>query len=143
MKNLLRSLVIILILTSCGGLKNFPVSPDLYENKWVLEMENSLSKKNDIYLIFDKKNSRFGGFGGCSSIGGEYSMVKGFIRFSKIFSTQKSCAESKDTESALLSLLEEANQIRMEKDKLYLYKEKILLLSFKKQPFNEVPFSKN
>lgn len=133
MKKLFRSLVIILILTSCGGLKNFPVSSDLYENKWALEMENSLSKENDIYLIFDKENSRFGGFGGCNSIGGEYSMVKGFIRFSKIFSTQKSCAEGKESESAFLALLKEADQIRMEKDKLHLYKGRMLLFSFKKQ----------
>lgn len=137
MKKLLYFLTVLLtlVLVSCAGLKNSVVSSELYENKWVLKMGNSDPKNNEIYLIFDKESSRFGGFGGCSSIAGECLIIKGFIRFSKIFSNKQHCSENNDDESAFISLLEEADQVRIERGKLYLYKEKMLLLSFEKQVF--------
>lgn len=132
MKNLLF-ILLGFIVTSCkttGSLvtKNNKIS--INKTQWILEDE--LSKHPEI--TFNIENGRVYGNAGCNDYFAEIhtddSDKNLFI--SNIGATRKSC-DNISTESRYLSVLEKVTNYRISENELHLYKDRVLLMKFKRK----------
>jgi len=88
------------------------------------------------YLVFDQKNGRYSGFGGCNRITGSYSVDKlNKIHFSQGASTLMACAKGMDIEAQLLKALTMTDSYFIESNTLQLYRARMApLAKFKAAP---------
>ena len=108
---------------------------NLENSKWVL---TSIAGKKlpeaepTPFLVFNKKESSAGGNSGCNEYGGKYKTEGDKISITKIISTMRACIEDDrmNTERELLDGLKQTNRFEIKVNKLNLYKNKRLLLTF-------------
>lgn len=124
-----------LIIVSCGTVPTGESAISALKNEWVLQDVNiSQSGLNaePITIIFDAEEpNRISGFAGCNWYGGSYSIQEDNIEFSQVFSTKRACPDL-DIESEFLNLLNDVNRFEIRGNNLYLYKDKLVYLHFKK-----------
>lgn len=135
MKKLLIPVLSILFF-SCSS----KLSPDhKWENKkWVLmEILDSpvqlSGTEKDAHIIFNKKEQRFTGSGGCNRINGSYSMdTKGNLSFGQTLSTKMSCPDMA-FEDKFLAQLAGVTSYELKEGKLVMKKGKKKIFVFMKQ----------
>jgi heat shock protein HslJ len=108
---------------------------NLEDKKWVLESigENPLPKvQEEAFVNFDAEKKSAGGNTSCNAFGGDYETNGDEIAFSQMISTMRACIEDKrmDIERDFLDGLRNANRYQVSGDKLLLYHDQKLLLTF-------------
>lgn len=108
---------------------------DLTSRKWMLKTIGETDvelEKNAPFINFDAQKRSAGGTGGCNSFGGSYESDDRTIKFGNMISTMMACeAEDRMTiEHGLLDGLGKANRYEIKGEVLYLYRDKVELLSF-------------
>ena len=100
--------------------------------KWALIESGKPVNANGkpIYLHFLK--DKFQGYTGCNTMMGTYTRQGEALSLHKLKSTGEQC-EDTGLQEAFLSLLSEVNRIQIQAGMMELYKDKILLLKFRKQ----------
>jgi heat shock protein HslJ len=104
------------------------------ERRWLLrvlqnEEITTLPEAREIFINFNAEEKRFGGFAGCNSFSGIYSLDENKLNLERIVSTKMMCPEI-DTETKLFTVLQEINSFRMEDDKLILLKGETVMAEF-------------
>ncbi|MGI9526229.1 MAG: META domain-containing protein [Weeksellaceae bacterium] len=124
-----------LLLAACGTTAVTSNKVSDLEGVWNLQNDGQTTLgigNNPITLIFDPSSEdNISGFSGCNNYGGTMSGKSGFISFSNIYSTKMSCPYL-DLEDDYLDLLKQVDRFEVSRKDLYLYKNKLLLLHFKK-----------
>jgi heat shock protein HslJ len=108
----------------------------LEDKKWVLE---SIKNRNlpeieiNPFINFDRQKKSAGGNTGCNVFGGSYTASGETIRIFDIISTMRACIEDErmDVERQFKNGLENANRYEIQGRKLHLYRNKVLLLTFR------------
>jgi len=108
----------------------------LQDKKWVLEAiagKSAGAVGENAFVSFDNKKGSAGGNTSCNAYGGEYTAKGSTISITHIISTMRACIEddSMNIESLLLTGLNDADRFEIKDGKLYLYKGKELLLTFR------------
>ena len=109
----------------------------LENRKWILEAigDAKVGKLEETpFLSFDAEKKSAGGNTSCNAFGGSYETSAGVkIRIFDTFSTMRACIEDDrmDIERGFLSGLREADRYKITKDKLKLFKDSKLLLTFR------------
>ncbi len=108
----------------------------LENRKWVLETIKTrrLPKVEMIpFINFDKSKLSAGGNTGCNVFGGNYSTTRDTIAITNVISTMRACIEDErmSVEREFKNALENANRFEIAGGKLNLYRNKVLLLTFR------------
>jgi heat shock protein HslJ len=108
----------------------------LEDKKWVLEsIKNRNLPKIEInpFINFDKTKRSAGGNTGCNVFGGSYTASGETIRIYDVISTMRACIEDErmNVEREFKNGLQDANRYEISGRKLYLYRNKTLLLTFR------------
>ena len=108
----------------------------LENRKWVLEsIKNRRLPKVEItpFINFDKSKMSAGGNTGCNVFGGSYSTTRETIAITNVISTMRACIEGEgmNVEREFKNALENANRFEVAGNKLNLYRNKVLLLTFR------------
>jgi heat shock protein HslJ len=111
-------------------------SVKLENKKWVLDsVKNRRLPKIESkpFINFDKEKGGAGGFTGCNSFGGNYTVNGETLRIFDIISTMRACIEDDrmNVERDFKDGLDKANRFKIFQDKLNLYQDKTLLLTFR------------
>ena len=109
-------------------------SESLYNNKWSLRKIITVKESYDVngkaFIRFDEKKQSAGGNGGCNAFGSTTLVSSNTVSFSEIFSTKMFCEGVQEQENAYMSNLAAANRFEIRGDRLFIYRDKILLLEF-------------
>jgi len=118
---------------TCTG--NEAKESSLYDKKWFLvkiydgaSTEEVLEKK--AYISFNKEKKNAGGNGSCNMFGGTLAVDGDKMSITQIISTKMYCEGVQQTENSFLIQLEKVNRYEIKNDKLFLYRDKELLLEF-------------
>ena len=108
----------------------------LEDKKWVLESikNRSLPKIETVpFINFDKAKKSAGGNTGCNVFGGNYSAAGDGLAITNLVSTMRACIEDErmNVERQFKNNLENADRFEIKGGKLYLYQNRILLLTFR------------
>ena len=109
----------------------------LDDRKWVLEQikgQQTFVPLPYAFLNFDAKKDSAGGDTSCNVFGGNYSTSGSKITFSNIISTMRACVEDEAkmaTERDMLEGLRLANKYELRDGRLFLYRGRELLLTFR------------
>lgn len=109
----------------------------LADRKWVLEQikgRQTFVPLPHAFLNFDEKKGSAGGNTSCNVFGGDYSTSGSKITFSNIISTMRACVEDDakmSTERDMLEGLRLANKYEIRDGRLFLYRGRDLLLTFR------------
>lgn len=108
----------------------------LENRKWVLEsIKNRNLPKLEIvpFINLDQAKGSAGGNTGCNVFGGNYTANGERISFSNIISTMRACIEDErmNVEREFKNSLENADRFEIKGGKLYLYRNRMLLLTFR------------
>jgi len=108
----------------------------LEDKKWVLESikDRRLPKIETVpFINFDRQKGSAGGNTGCNVFGGNYSVTRDTIAITNLVSTMRACIEDErnNVERQFKNGLENANRFEIKGGKLYLYQNRILLLTFR------------
>lgn len=108
----------------------------LENRKWVLEsIKNRRLPKVEItpFISFDKSKMSAGGNTGCNVFGGNYSVTRDRVAITNVISTMRACIEGGEmnVEREFKNALENANRFEIAGGKLNLYRNKVLLLTFR------------
>jgi heat shock protein HslJ len=101
------------------------VFPDTVDIK-----KGMLDKQPD--LVIDTAKKAIGGYSGCNSFGGKFTVTKENIKIGELMATQRGCLES--IESRYFENLRRVNRYKVSQDSLKLYATDTLLLTFIKKP---------
>ncbi|WP_256006876.1 META domain-containing protein [Pedobacter deserti] len=88
--------------------------------------------ENRPYLSIDTAKKTIGGYSGCNSFGGEYTLLKHQLTIADLMATQRGCIGS--IEPTYFSYLRRVTRYEASQDSLKLYAKDTLLLSFVRQP---------
>lgn len=124
-----------------GGGKQAPEEPGepvkirLEDRKWMLSeiKGNPVSKAGrSAFIVFDEAKKSAGGNSSCNSFGGSYSVTNSTLAITEIISTMRACIEDDrmTIERDFLDGLRTANRYEIENERLMLYRNKRLLLTF-------------
>ena len=107
----------------------------LEDRKWVLDAiaGTSVGKLGQTaFIVFDKQKLSAGGNSSCNVFGGSYTSKGSTLKISDVVSTMRACVEDErmSIERQFLDGLQKANRYEIGKDKLMLYRDKRLLLTF-------------
>ncbi|AFD07130.1 META domain-containing protein [Solitalea canadensis] len=109
----------------------------LVGSKWNLSqlMSNGsaidISKGKPAFIEFNKDDSRVSGSLGCNNFTGGYKFEEGKLKFGPLASTKMMCTEMA-VEDALSKALNDATDVKLNGEKLQLFKGSDLLASFTK-----------
>lgn len=108
----------------------------LENRKWILESirGRALPKvETEAFINFDKARGGAGGNTSCNVFGGNYTVSGETFRFSQGISTMRACIEDErmNVERGFLDGLREANRFEIAGRKLNLYRNRVLLLTFR------------
>ena len=111
-----------LVLMSCGPAKQVltPDASSVY-NKWKLELlyGDSIAITEPLFIELSEGN-RIGGFVGCNSLAGEYTLAEDqSIRFTNLITTHRHCRHAK-LEGKVLNMLSEVTHYAIEGKKMRL-----------------------
>jgi heat shock protein HslJ len=106
-----------------------------YNTKWYLTSMQLAGGQQDItpkkaFIKFNEEKKSAGGNGSCNSFGGSVTVVKDSLEINNIFSTKMFCEGVQQTENSFFELLGKVNRFEIKENKLSLYREQELLLSF-------------
>jgi heat shock protein HslJ len=105
---------------------------ELYLSKWFLtSIKGKVVEDGKPYLIFDKNEKGFYGNSGCNSLKGQFKIDGNSFGVSKIIQTKRACQIMQTVEIPFILNLSEANQIKVEIDRLYLLRDGVVLLEFR------------
>ena len=110
----------------------------LYDTKWILvKIHQGLSTEEVIagkaYINFNKEKNNAGGNGSCNMFGGTLAVDGDKISITQIIATKMYCEGVQQTENSFFIQLEKVNRYEIKNDKLFLYRDKELLLEFEKE----------
>ncbi|WP_313385277.1 META domain-containing protein [Chishuiella sp.] len=100
---------------------------------WYLVTDSDVVKglyNKEVSLIINETNSTVSGFSGCNNFNANLSKSNGTISFGNISETKMACPNLKE-EQAFLSMLKNVNRYEVVGNELHLFKDNILLLTFK------------
>ncbi|WP_313374409.1 META domain-containing protein [Chishuiella sp.] len=100
---------------------------------WCLVTDSEVVKglyNKEVSLVINETNSTVSGFSGCNNFNATLSKSNGVISFTNISETKMACPNLKE-EQAFLSMLKNVNRYEVGGKELHLYKDNILLLTFK------------
>lgn len=105
------------------------------DKKWMLEAIKGAPVSRlgrTAFVVFDKGKGSAGGNTGCNVFGGSYSAVGRALKIIEVISTMRACIEDErmKIEREFLDGLEKANRYEIQGEKLMLYQNKRLLLTF-------------
>lgn len=108
----------------------------LASKKWMLETikgRQTFAPLPPAFVNFDPKKHSAGGDTSCNVFGGNYEITGSKIEFSDMISTMRACVEDNkmSVESDMMSGLRDANKFELKNDRLLLYKDDELLLTFR------------
>lgn len=108
----------------------------LENRKWILEsIKNRRLPKMEMipFINFDKSKMSAGGNTGCNVFGGNYSVTRDRVAITNIISTMRACIEDErmGVEREFKNALENANRFEIAGGKLNLYRNRVLLLTFR------------
>jgi heat shock protein HslJ len=108
----------------------------LENRKWVLEtIKNRRLPKVEVqpFISFDKSKMSAGGNTGCNVFGGKYSVTRETIAITDLISTMRACIENEgmNVEREFTGALRDANRFEISGSRLNLYRNRVLLLSFR------------
>jgi heat shock protein HslJ len=121
--------------SSCAVLDNDADRPVLGDTKWILTaMEGRVYNLGDRTMLeFDTKERKITGKAACNGFSGEYEpLTDNRLSFVNIVSTKMFCDGVMDIENQMLTNLGKVKRYEIKADKLYLYGEANLLLTFKR-----------
>ncbi len=142
MKKITLLLTISLFL-SCGILKkgkyNNVNNGTLSDTNWMMTDESGIikivknKKAKPLTLYFSSFQNTYKAFLGCNTIQGRINFKnRGEITFLKSKATNMMCGDM-SYEKAFIEMIHKVTRYQIDGDILYLYKDKILLMSFKKE----------
>ncbi len=109
--------------------------PNVLEGrKWMLESTSSFkSIVGEAFVRFDAKKKSVGGNSGCNVFGGDYSQDGNKIKIGDVISTMRACIEDdrSSIERELFEGLRTVDRYEIRGGKLFLYKGRSLLLTFR------------
>ena len=120
---------------SCAALDQQGDRPELGGIKWILtSIEGKTYNLGDKTTIeFDTKENKVNGNAACNGYSAEYeTLTDNRIRFLEIISTKMYCEGVMDIENQMLTNLTKIKRYEIKADKLYLYGEANVLLTFKR-----------
>lgn len=107
----------------------------LEDRKWMLESVKNvpISKAGQgAFVVFDEAKGSAGGNSSCNVFGGQYTTNNRTIRITDVVATMRACIEDSrmNVEREFLDGLRQANRFSIERNKLMLYRNERLLLTF-------------
>ena len=107
----------------------------LEDRKWMLEATEGVPVSKlgrTAFVVFDKDKGSAGGNTGCNVFGGSYSAVGRTMKLTEVISTMRACIEDErmKIEREFLDGLEKTNRYEIRREKLMLYQNNRLLLTF-------------
>ena len=108
---------------------------EIEDRKWVLDAiaGTSVGKLGrTAFIVFDKQKLSAGGNSSCNVFGGSYTSKGSALKITDVVSTMRACIEDErmSIERQFLDGLQKASRYEIGKNKLMLYREKRLLLTF-------------
>jgi heat shock protein HslJ len=108
---------------------------DLEDRKWVLEAIKGVAVSKlgrTAFVVFDNNKGSAGGNSSCNVFGGSYTSSGSTLKITDVISTMRACIEDErmSIEREFLDGLRMANRYRIERGKLFLYRNDRLLLTF-------------
>jgi heat shock protein HslJ len=119
--------------------KQDPIDDDvrvgLEDRKWMLEAIKGVpiaKAGRGAFLVFDATKGSAGGNSSCNVFGGQYTANNRTIRITDVVATMRACIEDSrmSVEREYLDALRQANRYSIERNKLMLYRNERLLLTF-------------
>ena len=113
------------------------VAARLDDRKWVLEQikgRQTFVALPYAFINFDSQKMSAGGDTSCNVFGGQYSVTGDQIRIRQVVSTMRACVEDNakmSTERDMLDGLRTANRFEIKNQRLYLYRGRDILLTFR------------
>lgn len=120
---------------SCAALNQEGDRPDLGGIKWTLSaiVQKNYNLGDKTIIQFDTKDSKVTGKAACNGFSADYeTLTDNRIHFLDIISTKMYCEGIMDIENQMLTNLRKVKRYEIKADKLYLYGEAELLLTFKR-----------
>ncbi|HKP68550.1 MAG TPA: META domain-containing protein [Pyrinomonadaceae bacterium] len=107
----------------------------LRDRKWVLDSIGGTSTGKlgkTAFIVFDEQKLSAGGNSSCNVFGGSYTSTGTALKFTDVMSTMRACIEDErmSIERQFLDGLQKTNRYEIAKEKLMLYRDKKLLLTF-------------
>jgi heat shock protein HslJ len=123
-----------LIATSKQAPDDTDDSVKLEDKKWTLEAIKGVAVSKigrTAFVVFDKNKGSAGGDSSCNVFGGSYTASGRTLKITDIISTMRACIEDDrmSIEREFLDGLRQANQYRIDRGKLMLYRNDRLLLT--------------
>lgn len=108
----------------------------LEDRKWVLEQikgRQTFVALPYAFINFDAKKMSAGGDTSCNSFGGSYSTTRDTIKIKNLIHTMRACMEDDKmaVERDMLDGLQAANRYEIRENRLFLYRNQELLLTFR------------
>lgn len=130
-------LITLVFCCSCKALNSTNDSQVLGDNtRWMLTAieQKSLNLSEQAYLQFNTKEYTISGKAACNTFSAEYEMLTGNrITVSDIISTKMYCEGAMDEENQILTNLRDVIRYEIKADKLYLFGDEGLLLTFERR----------
>lgn len=83
-------------------------------------------------LLFDSKEGRISGLGGCNRFMGSYTAEGNSLKFGNIATTMMMCFDQMDIESAVLNAFQETNSYKLQNQELFLMHDTTVLATYSK-----------
>ena len=128
-----------LVIRLTAATKQAPEDPvgrvSLEDRKWVLAAMKGVPVSRlgkGAFLSFDADKKSAGGNSSCNVFGGSYTATSSTLQITDVVSTMRACIEDErmDIEREFLESLRQANRYDIQRDKLMLYRNQRLLLTF-------------
>lgn len=137
MKKLLFYISLSVFISSCSTMPiNRKASIDDLFGTWILQNDNNAElglKKQKLDITFSKENNEtaVSGFAGCNNFFGRFSSSQNNLNIAQLGVTRMACPEL-DIEQDYIELLQKVNRFERSGNDLYLYRDNLLLLHYKK-----------
>ena len=127
---------------SCTSAKeSMQQTTPLYDTKWSLKKVYNNGKEETVntkaFIRFDQQKGSAGGNGSCNSFGSNATINGNEVGFKNIFSTKMYCEGIQPMEDLFLGDLGQVDRFEIKDNKLFLYKDKELLLEFEGEVLSE------
>ncbi|WP_118974506.1 META domain-containing protein [Taibaiella koreensis] len=86
--------------------------------------------RRPVTIIFEDSLSRFGGYAGCNSYGGSYTVEGTGLKLGQVVATKMACMPGLDTENKLYKIFDEVDHFRISGNKLTLMQGEKVLAEF-------------
>lgn len=108
----------------------------LEDKKWVLESVKTdavTEVETDAFIVFNKEKQSAGGNTSCNVFGADYETDGQNLKITQAISTFRACIEDErmSIERSFLNGLQNVNRYEIKGEKLYLYQDETLLLTFR------------